>query len=119
VHIVPAGVTYTVHSGAVGHVLDVLQGKRVQVGAERDGPAVPARVAPAHITPAQITGYIADHAVAAGQQAGGQAGRSELARDQRGRLELPAGEFRVGVQVTAQRHQFGAAGGKPAVELAR
>ena len=76
-----------------GHVLGVVQRQGVDVGAQRDDRAVRPAV------------DVADHAVALGQQARVQPGQRQLPGDQRGRLELVAGELRVRVEVTARGDQ--------------
>ena len=99
VHVVAAGVADPRHRGAVGHVLLVLQGQRVQVGPQ------------GHRRP--VAGAdVADQPGAGGQQAGPQAHGLQAAGDQGGGLAFGHPELGVGVEVTPEVDQLGVVGGQ-------
>lgn len=103
-YVVSAGVADIVDSGPVRNVFGVRQRKGIKVGPQRDHPVT--------------TADVADHPVALGQQPWFEAGPGQLPSHQRGGLEFLPGQLRMGVNVSPDRHQFGAPRCQPTIQLA-
>ena len=99
VHVVTAGVADPGDGGAVGHVLLVLQGQRVQVGPEGHRRSV-------------AVADVADQPGAGRQEAGPEADGLEAAGDQGGGLPFGLPELGVGVEVAPEVDQLGVVSGQ-------
>jgi len=109
VHVVAASVAGARHGRAVGDVLLVGQGQRVEVRAESHHGTFGVTVL--------LGPDVNEQAGALGQDHRPQAGRGQAQRDAAGGALLCVGQFGVGVQVAAELDQLGRVPGQERVEI--